>query len=79
MRFSEFKCKEVINLRDCQKLGKVSDLEFDPCSGCIRKIIVPDKARWCDFFSSDKEFVIDFKEIQQIGDDIIIVDICVNR
>ena len=79
MRFSELKCKEVINLRDCQRLGKVADLEFDPFTGCIHKIIIPDKTKWCDFFGSDKEYVISFKEIQKIGDDIIIVDICVNR
>ncbi len=79
MRFSELKCKEVINMRDCQRLGRPADLEFDPCTGCIRRIIVPDRARWCDFFLSDKEMSIDFKEIQQIGDDIIIVDICANR
>lgn len=79
MRFSELKCKEVINLHDCQTIGKVSDLEFDPCTGCIHKIIVPNKISWCDFLTCDKELAICFKEIQKIGDDIIIVDICAKR
>ena len=35
MLFSELKCKDVINIRDCKKLGHVCDLEFDECSGCI--------------------------------------------
>ena len=34
MLFSELKCKDVINVRDCKKLGHVCDLEFDECSGC---------------------------------------------
>ena len=37
MLFSELKCKDVINLRDCKKLGRVSDLEFDECSGKLCK------------------------------------------
>ncbi len=41
MLFSELKCKDVINVRDCKKLGHVCDLEFDECSGCICKIMVP--------------------------------------
>ena len=41
MLFSELKCKDVINTKNCKKLGKVCDLEFDPCSGCICKIMVP--------------------------------------
>ena len=39
MLFSELKCKDVINIRDCKKLGHVCDLEFDECSGCICKIM----------------------------------------
>ena len=41
MLYSEFKSKDVININNCKKLGRVCDLEFDPCSGCICKIIVP--------------------------------------
>ena len=28
MLFSELKCKDVINVRDCKKLGHVCDLEL---------------------------------------------------
>ena len=41
MLFSELKCKDVINLRDCRKLGNIADFEFDECTGCICKVIVP--------------------------------------
>ena len=43
MLFSELKCKEVINLKDCRCLGKIGDLEFDECSGQICKVIIPGK------------------------------------
>lgn len=39
MLFSDFKEKEVINIRDCRRLGKVTDFEFDECKGCILSLI----------------------------------------
>ncbi len=75
MLFSEFKCKDVINIRDCKRLGKVEDLEFDECSGCIRKIIVPGCGGLFSFLRSEPDIVIPYKDIRQIGPDIILVDI----
>ena len=37
MLFSELKSKEVVNLRDCRKMGHVTDFEFDECSGDVYK------------------------------------------
>lgn len=76
MLFSEFKCKEVINLKDCKCLGKVSDLEFDERTGCIHKIIVPRGNKWESFFKCQDDYVIPYRDIKQIGPDIILVDIC---
>ena len=71
--FSELKRKEVINIRDCKSLGRVCDLELDPCNGCICKIIVCESCRWFSLFSADKTIEICFKDIKQIGPDIILV------
>lgn len=75
MLFSEFKCKDVINIRDCKRLGKVSDLEFDENEGKIHKIIVPGGNKLLSFISCDEDIVIPFKDIKQVGPDIILVDI----
>lgn len=75
MLFSELKCKDVINTKDCKKLGKVCDLEFDQCTGCIKKIIVTSGNKFLGFLNCDPDIVIPFKDICQIGPDIILVDI----
>lgn len=75
MLFSELKCKDVINIRDCKKLGRVCDMEFDECSGCICKIMVPGGNKVLDFLNCEPPIVISFKDIRQIGPDIILVDI----
>lgn len=75
MLFSELKCKDVINIRDCKKLGCVCDIEFDECSGCICKIIVPGGNKICNFLRCERGLVIPYKDIRQIGPDIILVDV----
>lgn len=75
MKFSDYKCKEVINIRDCRKLGYVNDLDFDECSGQITAIIVAGKTKWFNFCATDNDTVICYHCIKQIGPDIILVDI----
>lgn len=75
MLYSEFRNKEVINIRDCKCLGRVCDFQFDACNGCICKIIVNDTGRFFCLFKSDNITEIYFKDIRQIGPDIILVDI----
>ncbi|MDY4095894.1 MAG: YlmC/YmxH family sporulation protein [Lachnospiraceae bacterium] len=79
MLYSDFRKKEVINLRDCRIIGNVVDMEFDECSGCIKKIFVADRPCFCSFFSffpGETGMEICFKDIRQIGPDIILVDVC---
>lgn len=76
MRLSELKQKEVINAEDCRRLGFVGDVDFDMCCGCIKAIIVPGPGCFCGFLGREKEFVIPFCDICQVGDDIILVNVC---
>ena len=76
MLFSELKCKEVINLRDCKQLGRVAYLEFEEINGCIHKLLVPRGNKWENFFKCQEDYVICYRDIKQIGPDIILVDIC---
>lgn len=75
MRMSELKRKEVINVCDCKRLGFVGDIEFDPKCGKIEALIVPGPGCVCGFLGREKEFVIPFCDVCQIGDDIILVEI----
>lgn len=81
MLMSELRKKEVINMRDCRKLGYVTDIDIDECKGCIRRIKVSGKLGCfchfpCSLLWGETETVICYNEIKQIGPDIIVVDIC---
>ena len=73
MRICELKQREVINVKDCKRLGFVGDVDFDISTGKMLAIIVPGPGCVCGFLGREKEFVIPFGDICQIGDDIILV------
>ena len=73
MRICEFKQREVINVRDCKRLGFVGDVDFDICTGKMLAIIVPGPGCVWGFLGREKEYIIPFCDICQIGDDIILV------
>ncbi|MDO4296221.1 MAG: YlmC/YmxH family sporulation protein [bacterium] len=77
MRICDLRQKEVINAKDCKRLGYVADVDFNIDSGCILAIIVPGPACFCGFLGREKEYVIPFCDIKKIGEDIILVDVAV--
>ena len=67
MLYSDFKSKEVINIKDCKRLGKVTDFEFDECSGQICKIIVACGCSVFDWFKCESDYTIPYRDIKQVG------------
>ena len=74
VRFSELRCKEVINLCDGARLGFVSDLELDEENGRIVCLIVPCPGRFFGLFGNGANYVIPWAHIRRIGGDLILVD-----
>lgn len=75
IRFCAFRNKEVINICNCKRLGCVTDLLIDVCSGCIEAIILPGPGKICGFLGYDAEYVIPYQCIRKVGSDIILVEI----
>ena len=79
MRLWDLKEKEVINVCDCKRLGCVTDVEIDICKGMIEKIIVPGPGKCCGFLGPEYEYVICWNQIVQIGPDVILVKVDVEK
>ena len=75
MRFCELKQKEVINICSCRSLGCIDDLDIDLKSSEISAVIVPGPGKVCGLFGRDTEYIIPWKCIKQIGEDIILVEV----
>lgn len=75
MKYSELKKKEVINIKCCQKLGKIVDLEMDECTGKVNRIIVSGRGILPSWLYMEPDYVIPWCNIRQIGSDLINVDL----
>lgn len=77
MRYCELRRKEVVNIIDGRSLGYISDLVFECATGCIKAIVLPCGAGIAGFFKS-KEYIIPWKNIVKIGDDVILIEADLN-
>ena len=75
MRICDLRQKEVINICTCRSLGCVNDADIDSCTGCVVALIVPGPGKLCAFLGRDTEYIIPWKCVKQIGNDIILVEI----
>lgn len=75
MRLLQLKQKEIINICNCKSLGCPVDIEFDPCTGQIKQLIVPIPGKFHGCFGKEGEYCIPWECITQIGEDIILVKV----
>ena len=73
--FCELKGKEVINITDGKKLGRIIDLVFDTCYGRVLGIVVPCYNKSWNIFKASDDIFIPYKNICKFGDDAILVQI----
>lgn len=74
LRAGDLRQKEVINVADGMRLGFVSDVEVNFEDGNIEAIVVPGQGRFLGLFGKENDYVIPWKDIVRVGDDIILVD-----
>lgn len=74
IKISEFQSKDVINISNGKRLGRISDLELDLNQGRVKALVIPGSGRLFGFFSSGGgEMVIPWNQIVKIGVDVILV------
>lgn len=74
-KFSDLRCKEVINGSNGCRLGCVSDMVIELDSGRVVSLIVPCCGHLLGLFPGKEEYVIPWNCIRRIGDDIILVEL----
>lgn len=75
MTFIDLKQKEVINCKDCKRIGCVADVDFDPECGKLCGLIIPAPVHFFSCFGKSIRYYIRFCDIVRIGPDIILVDV----
>ncbi len=70
---ADLRAKEVVNIDNGCRMGCVTDVEFDTCSGCLVSITVFCGKGIFGFLGKGEEFTVCWKDIVVIGDDTILV------
>ena len=68
--FSLLRSKEVINLFDGKRLGRMIDVSFEKESGKVLGFIVPAEKK---LFKKQEDIFIPLELIKKIGDDVVLV------
>ena len=75
MRIGDLHYKEVINIATGQRLGYVSDLEFDILTGKVLSFIVPGPRRFGGLLPNDTDYIFPWESIIKMGDDTILISL----
>ena len=72
MRLSDLQSKTIINFLDGKNLGNIIDVSLDE-KGKITGLVVEKRKFLISLFSSKKEMIIKWDQIEKIGEDVILV------
>jgi len=70
----ELQSKDVINVVDGTKMGRINNMEIDITTGKIISIIVQTNTRFMNFFTGNNNVVIPWNQIVKVGGEVIIVN-----
>ncbi len=73
-RITDMHNKEVINICDGMRLGRVDDVEIDTCTAQLCALIIYGHSRCFGVFGHEEDIVIGWKEIEVIGEHTILVN-----
>ena len=74
MRISDFQNKDVVNMKNGNRLGNIIDIDIDMISGNINKVIIYNKKSIFSVFKQE-ELEISWSSIKKVGDDVILIDL----
>ncbi len=73
MRLSDLQDKDIVNVEDGKKIGKIIDVVIDE-QGNMKALIVQ-RTKMLNMFSNASEIEVKWNQIKKIGTDVILVNI----
>ena len=75
MKLSELQRKDIVNIKDGKKIGRITDVEFDTENGYVIKFVIEQAHFVRNLFNNTEELTIKFAQIKKMGEDVILIDI----
>ena len=74
MKLSDLQRKTIINLTDGKNIGYIIDVSIDE-NGVITGLIIEKHKFFISLFTSKKDTLVKWENIEKIGEDVILVNI----
>ncbi|MEI3529876.1 MAG: YlmC/YmxH family sporulation protein [Bacilli bacterium] len=74
MRLSDLQHKDVINIKDGKKIGNIIDIMIES-NGTMTGLVVEKSKFLVSMFTNKDEIIINWNQIEKIGEDVILVSI----
>ena len=75
MKLSELQKKDIINIKDGRRVGRIVDANVDINSGYMIDFVIEKNSFVKNIFYNNNEFKIKFSQIKKLGEDVILIDI----
>ena len=75
MKLSELHKKDIINIKDGKKIGRIIDVEFDINNGYMIHFLIEKTHIIKNIFSTNEDIYVKFTQIKKLGEDVILIDI----
>ncbi|MCT4565105.1 MAG: YlmC/YmxH family sporulation protein [Maledivibacter sp.] len=72
---SDLRMKEVINVVNGTRIGFIYDFEINLEKNRIEAIVIPKEGKFLKIFSREEDYIIPWKRIVKVGQDIILVEL----
>lgn len=73
MRLSDLQNKDIVNTIDGRNVGNIIDVKIDQINGAILSLVVEPNKKMISFMNRGVEEEISWKNIERIGEDVILV------
>ena len=73
--YNELRCKEVVNLRNGARMGRMIDMIIDTSGKDVLGIVVPGVRK---IFKANEDIFVPWGNITKIGEDVILISLDVN-
>lgn len=77
--FLELRAKDVINVVDGKRLGRILDIVINLRNGRVMGLVLPGNKNFLGLFKSNGELFVPFRNICKIGNDVILVELYYNN
>ena len=75
VKISELRARDIVNVSDGKKLGRVKDIELNMEDGYVTGFILPSESTFLKILFRNEDIFIPWSKVAKIGDDVILVDL----